>query len=83
MHKQNGATALHLVSELGLLDGILLGVDGFCSGHVAIVELLLKEGAEKNAKNSLGETPLHSASMNGQLDIMEVLLKFGVDKVSG
>jgi ankyrin repeat protein len=37
-------------------------------------ELLLADGAEVNAKNNIGETPLHLAVSDGKKDVAELLL---------
>ena len=44
------------------------------SGQTAIVELLLAEGADRNATDSDGATPLDLASSEGQTAIVELLL---------
>ncbi len=50
------------------------------SSAVAEVELLLKAGADVNAKNTNGMTPLHGAAqMNPSPAVLEVLLKAGAD----
>jgi ankyrin repeat protein len=46
---------------------------------VEIVKLLLEKGADVNARNKNEETPLHSASTNGQIEITNLLLKNGAD----
>ena len=53
--------------------------------HKAMVEFLLAKGAEVNAKNSVGQTPLHIAAYNASIsggahkDIVELLLANGAD----
>jgi Ankyrin repeats (many copies)/Ankyrin repeat len=47
------------------------------SGHEDIVELLLANKADINAKNKLGETPLDLAVEGGQTNIAKVLLAHG------
>lgn len=47
--------------------------------HPAVVELLLKCGADPNVRQSGGFTPLHAAAQNGQMDILQMLLMYGAD----
>ena len=48
-------------------------------GHVELVEMLLNNGANVNAKNSYGVTALHIASREGHTDIVAMLLEKGAD----
>ena len=51
-------------------------------GHQSVVELLLKHGADVNAKNSndhWGTTPLHAAAHANQRAIAELLIAHGAD----
>eukprot|EP00977_Amphora_coffeiformis_P009842 scaffold2257_cov169-Amphora_coffeaeformis.AAC.20 len=45
------------------------------NGHVDLVELLLRFGADPSCKNEKGNTPLHWASSNAQQAVVNVLLK--------
>ena len=47
--------------------------------HVEVANLLIKKGADPNAKAEGGYTPLHIASGLGQKDMVELLLKAGSD----
>ena len=50
------------------------------SGGVAEVEVLLKAGADMDAKNPEGDTTLHAAARyNSSPAVLEVLLKAGAD----
>ena len=51
-------------------------VDG---GHTELVELLIKSGADVNARDLQRETPLHIAAQNGNREIAELLIKSGAD----
>ena len=44
-----------------------------------IASLLLKSGANVNARQMQGVTPLHSAAHNGRLDLSELLISQGAD----
>jgi len=46
---------------------------------VGVAELLLKYGAEVNAKQESGWTPLHEAAMHGQEEMIKLLLDHGAD----
>jgi hypothetical protein len=46
-----------------------------CSqGHWAMVDLLIKNGADVNARTNYGRTPLERAARNGHADIVQLLL---------
>jgi uncharacterized protein len=44
-----------------------------------IIELLIRHGADVNAKQMQGVTPLHSAAHNGQTKIIKLLIENGAD----
>jgi hypothetical protein len=48
-------------------------------GHLEIAELLLRHGADVNARGDGGDTPLHEAANNGHVEVVELLLKHGAD----
>ena len=48
-------------------------------GHKEIAELLIAAGADVNAKNKYGTTPLHKAAFYGHKEIAELLIANGVD----
>lgn len=47
--------------------------------HYDVMELLLKHGAKVNALDSLGQTCLHRAGREGNVQACRILLTFGVD----
>jgi len=48
-------------------------------GQKEIVELLIAEGADVNAKSDSGSTPLHDAAINGRKEVAELLIANGAD----
>jgi len=48
-------------------------------GDVARVKKLLEKGADLNARDVSGWTPLHEAALNGRFGIAELLIKHGAD----
>ena len=62
---RNGWTALHLASW---------------SNKKYVVELLLKNKADKNAQNVVGTTPLHHAARWNSAEVIRVLLQHGASR---
>ncbi|KEY74994.1 hypothetical protein S7711_01337 [Stachybotrys chartarum IBT 7711] len=57
------------------------GVEGLCVaagfGLKLLAQNLLEEGAEVDAKTSVGDTALHEAARNGHAAIMAILIEYG------
>ena len=49
------------------------------AGHAKIVDMLLKNGANPNAREQGGYTPLHAAAQNGDEGMIRILLYGGAD----
>ena len=49
------------------------------SGHTDLALLLIQNGAEVNAQNAFGYTPLHWAVSNGHLETVKVLVENGAN----
>lgn len=63
LHK-NGTTPLHHASSIG---------------NTEVVQLLIVNGANINAKNNVGSTPLHYASTEGNTEVVNLLIDNGAD----
>ncbi len=48
-------------------------------GHIRIVELLLKKGAQPNVRERGGYTPLHTAAANGDVESIRLLILAGAN----
>jgi len=71
VHVRNkGQTPLHQALESGLQ---------FWGYYLELTQVLLDYGADVNAQNDDGSTPLHLACCQGFLEVAELLLKFGAD----
>jgi ankyrin repeat protein len=46
-------------------------------GQAEMVRLLIQNGADVNAQNNYGQTPLHDASQNGVIQSMQILIDHG------
>ncbi len=46
-------------------------------GHTEVTKILLKAGAELNAKDEDGDTPLHGAALDGHTEVARILVKAG------
>ncbi|WP_052316087.1 ankyrin repeat domain-containing protein [Desulfomonile tiedjei] len=61
------------------LEGIRPLAAAALAGHVAIVELLLSQGAQLNRTDQFGNTPLMEAALAGHREVVQLLLKRGAE----
>ena len=64
---------------LHMLCGQVLPRRGGNEANLQILELLIRHGADVQAVNERGETPLHVAATRASLDHVTVLLQYGAD----
>ncbi|UCF17057.1 MAG: ankyrin repeat domain-containing protein, partial [Phycisphaerales bacterium] len=69
-----GKTPLHNAAGIWLFDD-----DLEIHSKIALVKLLLSHGANVNAKDGLGCTPLFKGLYTGHIDVMELLIDHGAD----
>ena len=50
------------------------------NGHLAVVQYLVEQGADKEAKDNAGDTALHLAAYAGELAVVQYLVEQGADK---
>ena len=57
-----------------------ISIGAAVNGREAVVRLLLEAGADKEAKNNYGRTPLIIAAQKGREAVVRLLLEAGADK---
>lgn len=61
---QNGKTALHFASE---------------KGHIGVVDFLLKNGANVDKLDAVGQSSVYMAAVNNRLSVVQLLIEQGAD----
>jgi len=71
----------HVVVQQGDESGAIKQeiVAGYARQREELLNLLLSTGADPNAKDDSGQTPLHRAAGSGQAEHVSLLLKYGAD----
>lgn len=59
----------------GYWDDVLL--EAAMDGELIVVQTALEKGANPNAKDNIGWTPLHFAALRGHVEIVKLLLERG------
>lgn len=75
----DGFTALHLAAFFGQTGAARLLLDAGAGPHHAVCALLVERGADVNARQHGGWTPLHAAAQHGDRPLAELLLAAGAD----
>lgn len=47
--------------------------------HLEVVEMLLKAGISRDARNKVERTPLHVAAQEGNTEVVKFLISYGAD----
>ena len=76
--KQHLAAGTDVNATVGFI-GMTILQSAALGGQKEIVEFLIAEGADVNAKNAEGWTPLHEAALYGDKEISELLIANGAD----
>jgi len=76
--KQHLAAGSNIELRCTACGGAVLG-HAASGGHKEIVELLIAESADVNAKSDDGRTPLHFAATSGHKEIVELLISKGAN----
>jgi ankyrin repeat protein len=64
------------------INGLTPLVSAAWKGHLSVVRVLLKRGANPNNTDKMGETPLWRAAFAGHLDVIQELVKAGADPLA-
>lgn len=51
----------------------------YASGHLAVVEMLTEAGADLEATDAMGSTPLHKASLGKHSKVVRALMEAGAN----
>ena len=83
MKRENGYDLAKLLIDNGADVNNYKDKDGDTYLYLAkdekVLQLLIESGANINAKNNLGFTPLMKHTMDGRKELVEILLKYGAD----
>ena len=75
----SGGTPLHMLASLGSFVGLFRKKADVETAAEKTMALLLDYGADINARNYKGATPLHDSSWRGKVKMMKMLLEAGAD----
>jgi RNA polymerase sigma factor (sigma-70 family) len=76
LHEQRPSRNDHLIQTVRLFTTLKTAGD---LGQLDVVEMMLVDGVDVNARDEEGQTLLHWAARQGNLEVVEFLLKHGAD----
>ena len=67
------------INEKNAYDGSVLHKAAYYSGSATLLENLITQGADVNARDKGAWTPLHLAAKNGHVEALQILLENGAN----
>ena len=79
MAESKKTSCLYNIDEKNAYDRSILHKAAYYSGSATLLENLIMQGAEVNARDKGAWTPLHLAAKNGHVEALKILLENGAN----